>query len=159
MHGPICEAPGQESWWGVINQAVSASADGTSGKDNGSVVCLDGVGVTGMCILSQFSEMYMYAQFSEMYMYRCFILRKREARISASGSPSPRSPPALDSSFCSPSMCPSPKERPLWHPHGPSYRQSRVPFIRTNPSPESESAGMPARVSAGWPRSQSVNSE
>ena len=40
----------------VINQAVSASADGTSRKDNGSVVCLDGVGVTGICICHNFQK-------------------------------------------------------------------------------------------------------
>lgn len=40
----------------LISQAVSASADGTGGKDNGSVVCLDGVEVTGICIHHDFQK-------------------------------------------------------------------------------------------------------
>lgn len=39
-----------------MSQAVSASEDGTGGKDNGSVVCLDGMEATGICICHNFQK-------------------------------------------------------------------------------------------------------
>lgn len=40
----------------LMSQAVSASEDGTGGKDNGSVVCLDGMEATGICICHNFQK-------------------------------------------------------------------------------------------------------
>ena len=40
----------------LMSQAVSDSEDGTGGKDNGSVVCLEGMEVTGIRICHNFQK-------------------------------------------------------------------------------------------------------